>query len=331
LTGIVPGLLVLVAAVELPVLCIDVEKRSGIDEQELVAAMRARVEVRVVRCRSDTGQHPTWRLSVASSGPEAIMLRLVGEDVHAGKNLGIGGQSREEIVQLVSLTAAEAVRPSMKALLNRMGLEADPPASDLVAQIEDNECTPTACSEPKVITKTATLTVNRPVGGGLQLIAGPLFGTNELELSGFVELRGFIEVESLSAALHVGVNILPSASIPTADLGTLELELGLSAAHRWSVVELGLRAQSRLSFVSPTGSSPDLDNALQLFWNGGLGALLGVWLWESSHWEVGISGQVWVWPQPNRFLVAGEVVRAQSYVELLFGPMLRLRFSPNSF
>ncbi len=314
----VPLLLLLTIGATKPVLCVEVEG-GGLDRAELIAAIRARVPRSQLRVRRCALKRPaTWRLLVLTESQQ-LRLALTGAGLAARKILPVGSMSTQELTQQVALTAAEAVRPAVEG--------PKPKTSELIAKIESRCQEPKPCPSVgvplvKTTTVTVTSTVVAPARWALQLAAGLLIGTEDGSLGSYLELG--TDVRWGSAVLSVRSAF--SAGQQQAPLSLWEVELGLSIGWRWRFLQLGAGFVERLAIAQVQSDVPSVEDRLQLFFNGGLIAQLEARVWDVGGWELGIVSQAWFWPQPNRFLLQGQALLSQSYLEVFVG--LRGRWFP---
>ncbi len=309
-----------------PSLCVLVGAGAEVDEASLVAALRARIATKQVAVKSDcAGQPSTWVLRLERMNPVTVALDLTGPEVAARRTVTIDGMTPEEVVQFISITAAEAVRPSMDKLLAAMGL-LEPSGDDLVATLEAKApptCKEAICPEPRVELRRVEVPIAPSPSFALEV--GPLFGVQEKRVSPFFGLGGALSAGWFFAGADAGLHWVPPSGEEGVRLHVWEIEAGLRAGVTVSIVALGLSAQARLSIARPSGAGgaalpPAVPDGLQFFWNGGFGLFSSVALWTTDVLELRLLARMWVWPQPNRFLVEGEPLLTQSHLELLVGP-----------
>lgn len=304
------------AAPEAPALCVDAQAAPAIAEPDLVEALRARVarpEVRVVPCASLGEALPTWRLLVEQVDPERVALTLTGQELWARRMVAAGALNREELAQQIALTAAEVARPSIEHTLARLGQA--PAPDDLVAEIEEQApCPPPEpCPEPEV------REVRPPHELELRLRGGPLLGLPDLDFAGYAELQGALAIGALELGLHLGGRNVLGPDLAAATVAGAEIELGLDALWRWQILRAGLRAQSRLAVLEFTPREAAGEAGTRMFWRGGFGGLVELLMWRGEFWSLSLAAQLWLWPQPNRFLAEGQPIYAQPHVEMAIG------------
>src|SRR5262249_6627484 len=135
----------------------------------------ARKDVRVIACDKAKLAEVTYRLEVVVDNGNTVALAIHGRDLDARRTVGVQGMSTTEIVQTISLTAVEAVRPSMEKLLVEMGLLA-PPERDLVQEIEKQKCPePEQCKQQIIYLERE---VFRPASWEVGFTAGPILGVD---------------------------------------------------------------------------------------------------------------------------------------------------------
>jgi hypothetical protein len=160
-SGVAVGLLVGAAspahaAPEAPVLCLDVVGAGPVDAAELRAAVRARIAREAVRVEVCTAEvQPAFLVRVQFESPERVVLELGGPSLDARRTPYIAGLGREEVAQTLALTAADAVRQPLDALLLQLG-HTLPPGVEVCPAAEP--CAPCApCAEPPAAREAGAL------------------------------------------------------------------------------------------------------------------------------------------------------------------------------
>ncbi|MBI4820799.1 MAG: hypothetical protein HY791_31330 [Deltaproteobacteria bacterium] len=300
--------LILAGPAPAPTLCVDTELAD-----DLLTAIRARIqrrEVLVVRCRAE--RPSTWRLRASKPKDGVVRLELDGEGLRADRDVPVGGMSPIEILQTISLTAVEAVRPSIDALLGQLAPGVDPP-------VVEPECPPpapcpTPCPECPTCPEPPTQLEPRFFAG---VMGGPRLGADAASLSGYFELQSGLGLGAFGVRLHVGAELGGRGD----GLELWRLESGLTALWMRTPIELGLRVASRVTAVRVSDQAL-ADQRVRAFWSSGFGVLADLALWRWHDVELGLTAGVWVWPQPDRFLVGGRSVFEPSHLDVSLGPRL---------
>jgi hypothetical protein len=298
--------------------------------KDLVEALRVRIdrrELRVVRCKNASGPGVAWRIDVEPAGEDALLLVLEGSGLSARRKVRTRELHRQEILQLVALTGAEAIRPSIEMLLGEVDIvQPSPGKPEKLEEPGSVRPKPRTRPEDDIAAKPpppAPLPAQRWIWR-TGLVLGPRLGIQQGELVGYLAIRGAVSLGPMSLVAHLGAQNLPGADLEPGTVEAWAIEAGVGAAWEWRFLRLLLQVQNRFSIVELSGlDEPDRQTT---FWNVGLGLAVDVTLWRPGRWELGLSAQGWFWPQPNRFLVRGEHAVTHSFVELFIGPMVSAGF-----
>jgi hypothetical protein len=322
-SGVVVGLLVGAAspahaAPEAPVLCLDVVGAGPVDAAELRAAVRARIAREAVRVEVCTAEvQPAFLVRVQFESPERVVLELRGPSLDARRTPYIAGLGREEVAQTLALTAADAVRQPLDALLLQLG-HTLPPGVEVCPAAEP--CAPCApCAEPPAAREAGAL-VGAPAAApwlGLRAEGGPALGPAGVSM--WLALGGELGLGPLWVSPHVGVGLLAAA----APLTTVDVELGLTVGGTLGPVSLGLGLAERLTVVTVTGTARA--DGTSTLWTAGFGAVVAVRVLALGPLELGVAARGWLWPGPARLRVEGAVAREAPPFEVSVYPALSLR------
>jgi hypothetical protein len=289
-------------------LCVAVAADARVLPNSLVAAVRARIPspVGVRPCEREATLRARFSLELDAPAPDVVRLVVRGDGVSGEQLLPIAGLGDEEIAQRVALTAAEALGPSVDELLRALGLLVEAPVVSSAAPLPE----PAA---PQSLAPSVGL------GGG---------GRAGGDIVPFARLDGGVALGPLGVRLFVAGARLPGTTTAVAKVSGWDLTFGIGATWRWRVLELTAGMHSRVVVLDVAGSLVPADARRQSFWVGGVGLESVLHVYRVGDFDVALTAALSAWPQPVRFLLAGEEALRQSYFELAVGP--RFAFGPAS-
>jgi hypothetical protein len=317
-----------------PTLCLQTSGEAAIDQRELLAAIRARIDRRDVRVETCSDVEVAFRVRAQWLGREWVELQLEGPDVKAERRLFVEGLGRQEISQTIALTIGDAVRRPLDALLVRLGLPvpkpAEPTCPDVPAPPPCPRCAevpppgpppppcPTceaceACAEcPPPIEVQPSL--------HLELALWPGLTAGDAGLAFFGGLEANLQFGPLTLAPHLGVSRRLSEQV--IDLSSFEL--GLSGRVEVGPLAFGLGLAERAQRVSVSGTANA--DGVTTTWSAGLFATADLTLLAWGPAELGLGIRAWFWPNPARFRIDGVIQREEPFFEV--GVFPRLSFRP---
>lgn len=300
-----------------PVLCVRAETEAGLPVvlvDEVVPALRARIarkHMRVMACTNAV--QPQWRLTVQRQGPKGLLLVIDGQKARRELEFEARGQSASEVGSELALKVAEAMRPSIDALLAELGLLEEPekptrePGEEALAQLAL-----VAPDEPLAPSTPAGLVAQR-----LHVEAGVFGGVGDATplLHAGAQLAVGLTFGSIRVSL-VGAVLLPRrVTRDEVRLTSSQLDGGIGLDWAPGAFELGLRLLLRRALVGVSSDSATIDVGVQDYW-AGVGALRVAW-WPVRFGRLQLGGAVQgaaVW-KPRVFLLRGQPVEVHSMVE----------------
>ena len=317
-----------------PGLCLQTLGENAIDQRELLAAIRARIDRRDVRVETCGDAESTFRVRAEWQGKEWVELQLEGPDVNAQRRLFVAGLGRQEISQTIALTVGDAVRRPLDALLMRLGLavpaptapscpeppapppcpscaEVPPPGPPLVPCPSCEACE--ACAEcPPPIEVQPSL--------HLAIALWPGLTGGDAGLAFFGGLEANLQFGPLILAPHLGVSRRLSEQV----IDLFSFELGLTGRIELGPLAFGLGLAERAQRASVSGTANA--DGITTTWSAGLLATTDLDLLDWGPLQLGIGVRAWAWPNPTRFRIDGVVQREEPFFEL--GVFPRLSFRP---
>jgi hypothetical protein len=304
----------------------------------LVEALRARLQrrgVHVVDCA--TAKALDWRVSVEASDPTTIEFTIDGPQVAVRQHLNTGERAPEAIVQLLAVSIAEALRPVLDALLDRLG-DAPPRRDELddalarmtaSAPPEPQAADREAASAASVASSTAPDSELKPptaVPPGLlrsELGLGVLLAPETPRLQ--TSARGALVLQAgpLALALHAATGAALAARVAGFGVNASQMRIGGSVQWSSRLMDVGLGGQARYSRISLAGAGAMLKREPATAWDGGLLLVYSVWPWGVGPLQLGACAEVSLWWHPLRVRVRGETVMRQSFVDAELGPVAR--------
>lgn len=311
-----------VLAVTPPAVCVRVEAdarahATPVAVEDFVSALRARISrrhLRVARCVS--ADDSRWRLSVLRDG-QKLVLQLDGEAPEEWLlEFDAAGLSGPDLVSALALKAAEALRPSIDAVLESWGLlpdsEREQAKADSVAQVErlaSPEATVTAIDVPAV----------PPAAAGwrweIELQAGVGFGVAAGDLAPRGALAFGLKREEWRGTVVVGGRMPRSLVRSEVTVSAAELELAGGVDWRRAAFEVGASGGARWTRVLVGSESPTIEVGPRAWWSALLAVRLGWWPLTVGHLSGGFVAQaVAVFPT-REFALRGEAMLVQSWIE----------------
>ncbi|MEZ4273057.1 MAG: hypothetical protein R3C68_16980 [Myxococcota bacterium] len=317
-----------------PILCVELAMHSDgnpLEIKEILRALRARIPRRSLRlqpCSHFTAVETVWRVTIIPLQGHAITMKLVGPALDTQRQLNRGTLNPQELHQIIALTIAEAVRPSVDAELLARGL-AQSPQSD---EISLSEALAQLDEEPAASTKDAPSETSPPNKEtapqfAARLATGARAGLHRSWVSPSLELASLGILKDAVAGIALRWQRLPSTTRNETRIKYHDLELGLLAGWRSpsQLIELGGGLQGRLSLIRLDGSQVPPDKKRQSLW--AVGALLSISIWpvRTQYFEIGVQTQVLGWPRAHRLLVLGERAFVQPRLEIFVAPVVLFR------
>lgn len=323
--------MVLVGAADRPpALCLQTSGDAAIDQRELLAAIRARIDRRDVRVETCGEAEVAFRVWARWQGKEWVELELEGPDVKAERRLFVEGLGRQEISQTIALTISEAVRRPLDALLVRLGLPVPqttaptcpepptPPPCPSCAEAPP----PPPCPACEVCSTCAECPAPIEVQPDLHFSVAlwPGLTAGDAGLAFFGGLEANLRFGPLILAPHLGVSRRLSEQL----VDLTGFELGLTGRIELGPLAFGLGLAERAQRASVSGTANA--DGVTTTWTAGLLATTDLGLLAWGPVELGIGARAWFWPNPLRFQIDGAVQREEPFFEV--GVFPRLSFRP---
>ncbi|MEK7703454.1 MAG: hypothetical protein AAB426_00735 [Myxococcota bacterium] len=293
-----------------------------VSQDSLVDALRARLGQRgvlVVDCATATGAED-WRVGVETVEPTTLELSIDGPQIAMRHRVMTAGRAPEAVVQLLAVGIAEALRPTLDALLARLGKAplADDGLDDALAHMATTE-------PPKVSTVEPTPTGLAPPGRLRNVLGlGAGFNPDVPRLQPFASLALEKQTGRVALRLHTSASGAPSTRVQSWRVAVVQYRVGGSVAWSSPFADVGLGAQARYSQISlASAADPTLVRAPATAWDAGPFAIAAVWPLTTGRWQLGVCTQVSLWWHPLRLRVRGQAVMHQSFVDAELGPVVR--------
>jgi hypothetical protein len=296
-----------------PSLCVRLTSEgavAGLPVRELVVALRARIarrQLAVFACAPSHGS--TWVMTVDRK-PELVSTLVEGNGISLRRDLPLLAELRPyEVAQLVAIGAAEMVRPSVDAVLERLGILGEPDDIDeLAADLQAEEPTPPPT--------TSAWSARALLGASGADREAPVLGVVAMSV-----LRAF---DSFSGGLSLELGTPHRAHRDGAGLMAYEAALALVLEHKWGPLSTGLRVVEQAMHLS-IDDSVSTGRRLTL-WRTGAGLHAAYSPWQGERWSVGVVAGGTLWLQPRRLLVRGSTAITQPRTEAFIGPQIEVLF-----
>lgn len=323
---------------ELPTLCVSDDlpaerAYAKIEVPQLMAALRARIARRHMRVQAcDARRGRTWDMHVWAVDPQTVGISIEGSTLEWSKTVTIAGLNAQETAQLIALHATDALRPSIDALLVKLGLW------DETTNVDTND---SSASIEAIAAQAPSLSVPAPASAPhpepapaspqpentsyvLGVGAGPTLGAEVGDVSPYLELHSGLAWGPFSLVVHAGGRHLLPSRKGEAELSIDDLSGGLGVVRSWPAFDIGLRGQVRLDVLRLRRAPSGFTGARRQYdWGHGLALTGGYWPWRGEAFKLGVAAQTWVWLKRSRFLVNGVTQHSQPLLDVFLGPTVQ--------